>query len=187
MHALAARITSLYWFNLSLKSLLKFPDTWEPMQRLGREIRMLEPFYLEGDAYDFQRISRDGKPDWELSTLAAPTAAVLFAIDTAYTADEQENVFQFGPPRPAQFSFKLPHWLLGPKDVFRVDAEGIHEIQWQPTPDGVRINDLQQLDAIYVATSHASLRDEIEQRRQTALAVEAANPIDHEALRSLMK
>jgi hypothetical protein len=187
MHALAARITSLYWFNLSLKSLLKFPDTWEPMQRLGREIRMLEPFYLEGDAYDFQRISRDGKPDWELSTLAAPTAAVLFAIDTAYTADEQENVFQFGPPRPAQFSFKLPHWLLGPKDVFRVDAEGIHEIQWQPTPDGVRINDLQQLDAIYIATSHASLRDEIEQRRQTALAVEAANPIDHEALRSLMK
>ncbi len=27
MHALATRITSLYWFNLSLKSLAKFPDT----------------------------------------------------------------------------------------------------------------------------------------------------------------
>lgn len=187
MHALAARITSLYWFNLSLKSLLKFPDTWEPMQRIGREIRMLEPFYLEGDAYDFQRVSREGQPDWELSTLAAPNAAVLFAIDTAYTADEQENVFKFGPPRSAEFSFRLPPWLLTPQDVFRVDADGIHEVQWQPTPDGVRINDQQQLDAIYIATSHPSLRDEIEQRRQAALAVEAANPINQEALRQLMK
>jgi hypothetical protein len=187
MHALAARITSLYWFNLSLKSLLKFPDTWEPMQRIGREIRMLEPLFLEGDAYDFQRITREGKPDWELSTLAAPNAAVLFAIDTAYTADEQENVFKFGPPRHAVFSFQLPPWLLEPKDVFRVDADGIHEVQWQPTPEGVRIDDQQQLDAIYIATSHPNLRAEIEQRRQAALVVEADNPIDAEALRQLMK
>jgi hypothetical protein len=41
MHALSTRITSLYWFNLSLKSLLAFPDTWEPITRIGREIRML--------------------------------------------------------------------------------------------------------------------------------------------------
>jgi hypothetical protein len=187
VHALAARITSLYWFNLSLKSLLKFPDTWEPMQRIGREIRMLEPFYLEGDAYAFQRISRDGQPDWELSTIAAPDAAVLFAIDTAYTADDQENVFKFGPPRPAVFSFTLPHWLREPTDVFRVDADGIHEVQWRPTPDGVRIQDQQKLDAIYIATSQPSLRDEIEQRRQAALAVEAANPIDANALRQIME
>jgi len=187
MHALAARITSLYWFNLSLKSLLKFPDTWEPMQRIGREIRMLEPFYLEGDAYDFQRVSREGQPDWELSTLAAPNAAVLFAIDTAYTADEQENVFKFGPLRAAEFSFKLPPWLLIPQDVFRVDADGIHEVQWQPAPGGVKINDQQQLDAIYIATSQTSLRAEIEHRRQAALAVETANPIDQEALRQLLK
>ncbi len=38
-HGLASRITSLYWFNLSLKSLIKFPDLIEPMTRVGREIR----------------------------------------------------------------------------------------------------------------------------------------------------
>lgn len=67
MHALSSRITSLYWFNLSLKSLLKFPDTWEPIARIGREIRMLEPFLLAGDAYDFERrTNADGTPDWDL-------------------------------------------------------------------------------------------------------------------------
>ncbi len=51
MHALSTRITSLYWFNLSAKSLAKFPETWEPMMRIGREIQMLSPYYLTGDAY----------------------------------------------------------------------------------------------------------------------------------------
>ena len=32
-HALAQRITSLYWFNLSLPSLVKFPDLIEPITR----------------------------------------------------------------------------------------------------------------------------------------------------------
>lgn len=39
-YALAHRITSLYWFNLSLKSLLKFPDLIEPITRIGREINV---------------------------------------------------------------------------------------------------------------------------------------------------
>jgi hypothetical protein len=47
-HALSSRITSLYWFNLSLKSLLKFPDTWAELARIGREARILDEFYLEG-------------------------------------------------------------------------------------------------------------------------------------------
>lgn len=61
-HGLSSRITSLYWFNLSLRSLLAFPDLIEPMTRVGREIRMLEDYYLEGDAVSHERILRDGKP-----------------------------------------------------------------------------------------------------------------------------
>ncbi len=56
-NALSTRITSLYWFNLSLKSLMKFPDTWDPIMRIGREIRMLEPFYLRGDAFEFEELA----------------------------------------------------------------------------------------------------------------------------------
>jgi hypothetical protein len=34
-HALSSRITSLYWFNLSLRSLVTFPDLIEPITRVG--------------------------------------------------------------------------------------------------------------------------------------------------------
>jgi hypothetical protein len=177
MHAISTGITSLYWFNLSQKSLLKFPDTWEPVSRIGREIRMLEPFLLEGDAYRFERRTRDGAPDWDLASIAAPDAAVLFANDTAYIADEKEKVFKFGPPRAVQFTFALPPWLLGADDVFRVDADGIHETKWHRAGNGVVIDDTQSRDAVYIATSLPSVRIAIEQRRKAALALEAANPI----------
>ena len=187
MHALSTRITSLYWFNLSLKSLLKFPDTWEPITRIGREMRMLEPFLLEGDAYRFERRTRSDVSDWDLASIAAPDAAVLFANDTAYTADEKENVFKFGPPRGVEFTFALPHWLRAPKDVFRVDADGIHETKWRSTGQGVIIEDTQSRDAIYIATHSQAVRAALEQRRQSALALEAANPIEREALELLKK
>ena len=53
-HALASRITSLYWFNLSLKSLVKFPDLIEPITRVNREIRLMEDLLLEGDAFEYR-------------------------------------------------------------------------------------------------------------------------------------
>lgn len=187
LHALSTRITSLYWFNLSLKSLLKFPDTWEPIARIGREMRMLEPFLLEGDACGFERRTHDGAPDWDLASIAAPDGAVLFANDTAYTADPVEKVFKFGPPRAAEFSFALPHWLRVPKDVFRVDADGIHETKWRSAGQGVVIQDLRSRDAIYIAAHSPAVRAEVEQRRQRALAQEAAHPIEREALELLKK
>ena len=185
LHALSTRITSLYWFNLSLKSLRMFPDTWEPMTRIGREIRMLEPFFLEGDAYRAERRTRAGQPDWDLASIAAPEAAVLFALDTAYTADPKANVFQFGPPRPANFAFALPAWLRSPKEVFRVDADGITDVKWSATGEGVVIEDTRSRDAIYVATSVPSVRAGIIGRRTAALAKEEANPIDRAALEAL--
>ena len=187
LHALSTRITSLYWFNLSLKSLLKFPDTWEPIKRVGREIRMLEPFFLEGDAYRFERRRRDGEPDWDLASVAAPDAAVLFALDTAYTAHKKDNVFAFGAPRTAVFTFELPPWLRGATDVFRVDADGIHEVKWRVEENGVVIDDTRSRDAIYLATKSPSLRTAVEQRRQAALAQEAANPIEQSVLEALLK
>ncbi|MCS6778070.1 MAG: hypothetical protein NZ557_16230, partial [Chthonomonadaceae bacterium] len=85
LHALSTRITSLYWFNLSLKSLMAFPDTWPAIQRIGREIRTLDTLFLEGDAYRFERRRRpDGTLDWDLASIVAPGAALLFALDTAY-------------------------------------------------------------------------------------------------------
>jgi hypothetical protein len=186
MHALSTRITSLYWFNLSLKSLLKFPDTWEAITRIGREIRMLEPLMLEGDAFYFIRLLQaDGSPDWDLATIAAPQAAVLFANDLAYIADPTENVFKFGPPRPVAFKFPLPHWLQGATHVFRVDADGIHEVSWAISGKTISIQDKRTLDAVYVVANQDSVFRDIQQRRQAALDHEQAHPIEREQLEAI--
>jgi hypothetical protein len=183
VHALSTRITSLYWFNLSFKSLMKYPDTWEAMTRIGREIRMLEPYYLTGDAYSFERRKKaDGSPDWDLSVISAPGAAVLFAVDTGYRADEKNHQFEFGPPRTSQFYFKLPPTLRSPHALFRVDADGTYAATWRAEGEGVVIDAECSRDAIFVATSDEGVRRAIEARRRSAIAHEAAHPIDREAL-----
>jgi hypothetical protein len=191
-HAIASRITSLYWFNLSLRSLVAFPDLIDPITRVGREIRILEDFYLEGDATHHERVTRDGRPDWDLDVVAAPRGAVLFALDLAYTPDPVGKVFQFGPPRDVTLRFPLPAWLRSPAEVFRVDADGVTPV----TPslqDGIlTFRDRISRVAIYVAASQPGERNRLESRREALLAAEAAvgfdparNPEDLAALQKL--
>ena len=177
-HALANRITSLYWFNLSLKSLLKFPDLIEPITRVDREIRMLEDFYLEGDAFSYLRIGRDGHPDWDLSVLAGPQGALLFALDLDYKPDPVEKVFQFGPPREVRLGFRLPIYIGSPVEVFRVEADGIVAVEHTARNGLLEIRDRASRVAVYVATPDASLRASLEAKRQRLIAAEAALQFD---------
>ncbi len=171
-HALASRITSLYWFNLSLKSLVKFPDLIEPITRVGREIRMLDDFYLEGDATSHQRILRDNRPDWDLDVVAGPRGALLFALDLDYQPDPQDKVFKFGPPRAVTFPFRLPAYAIQPVEVFRVDADGTAEVRHTTKDGALEIRDRASRVAIYVAAAQAGERERIEARRQVMLAEE---------------
>jgi len=176
MHALATRITSLYWFNLSVKSLVKFPDTWEPMMRIGREIHMLSPIYLAGDAYRFDRVlNAQGKLDWDCASIVSEECALLFTLDLDYVPSEKDSTFQFGEPREFSYRYDLPHWLRQPTDVFRVDADGVHPVQWVVEEDGVRIKHKFSRDAVFVATKSSTLRATIESRRQAALQMEVQN------------
>lgn len=177
-HALSSRITSLYWFNLSLRSLVTFPDLIEPITRVGREIRMLEEYYLEGDATSHERVLRDGKPDWDLDVVAGPRGAVLFALDLAYTADHEERVFKFGPPRNASFLFPLPAYLRGPAEVFRLDADGATRVEHSVKGGAVEIRDRVSRVAIYVAATAPGERARIEARRQSLIAGETAIGFD---------
>lgn len=177
-HALSSRITSLYWFNLSLKSLVKFRDLIDETTRVGREIRMLERFYLQGAAYRHKQIRREGKLDWDLASIAAPDSALLFALDLDYQADPTEKVFRFGPPRPASFEFELPAYLRKPKDVFRIDADGIHEIRHQSIDHGVRIEDRVSKVAVYVAAANPNLREQLESQRRELLRFEESFQFD---------
>jgi hypothetical protein len=191
-HALASRITSLYWFNLSLPSLLKYRDTIEELTRIGREIRLLEDFYLEGDAYRYQRETRDGSLDWDLSCVASPRGALLMALDLDYVPDPEEKVFRFKDPRDADFRFALPAYLRSPVDLFRVDADAVHDVAYDIVDDGVRVRDVTHKVAVYVATRDAQLRKQLEAKRQMLLRYEqslgfnpAASDADFETLQSI--
>jgi len=192
-HALANRITSLYWFNLSLKSLLKFPDLVEPITRVDREIRLLENFYLEGDAFSYQRVRRDGHPDWDLSVVASPRGALLFALDLDYQPDPVEKVFQFRPPREVRLEFPLPVYIGKPLEVFRVDADGTAAVEHTVRNGGLEIRDRASRVAVYVTATRRSERQEIEARRKALIAEEDSvgfnpgrNAADLEVLKRLL-
>jgi len=173
--ALSTRIISLYWFNITVEALVRFRDTIGPMTEIGREIYMLEDFYMKGDAYETGTLRReDGTPEWELASIVAPHGALLFALDLDYAPDHDEKVFRFREAREAAFTFALPPHLREVADVFRVDAHGVHEVDWERDGNGVALADTATLAAVYVATPDPALRDTIAVRREALLAEEAA-------------
>ncbi|MDP8244747.1 MAG: hypothetical protein P9L94_11740 [Candidatus Hinthialibacter antarcticus] len=192
-HGLAARITSLYWFNLSLKSLLKFPDLIEPITEIGREIRLLDNFYLEGDAYHHQLAMDDTKPDWDLSVIASPRGALLFALDLDYAPDFEEKVFTFHSPRKLDVIFPLPAYLRKPAAVLKMNANSVISIPFQVMENGVRIQGEFENFNIFIATTDSKLQEELETRRQELVAYErafnfdpASNQNDLKALQNIL-
>lgn len=173
---------------------MTFPDLIEPMTRVGREIRMLEDYYLEGDAVNHERVLRDGKLDWDLDVVAGPRGALLFALDLAYTADREERAFQFGPPRDATFRFRVPAYVSPITEVFHVDADGLAQVDHKVNGGIVEIRDRFSRVAVYVAAKAPGERDRIEARRQALIAAENAigfdpgrNPTDLAVLQEMAR
>lgn len=178
-HALSTRITSLYWFNLSRETLVKWRDTLDELGRIGREMRMMDEYLLEGDAFAFERRYRDGnKPDWDLASVCGPRAALLFALDLDYTPEPKKRVFVFGEPRAAEWSFPLPAYLRDVSDVFRFDADGIHDVDWSKTDSGVKISEKMSRVGVYLATADAGARAHLESKRTALIALEDALDFD---------
>jgi hypothetical protein len=177
-HGLANRITSLYWFNLSLKSLVMFPDLIEPITRVNREIRMLEPLFLEGDAYEYHRIESDTGMEWDLTSIATADTVLLVAHDLAYRVDSERREFVFDT-RAGTFQFQCPRWLA--EDalyVFRVDADGTHDVVHSVADGQISIEDSVQVVGIYLATNDAGLRARIDAEQQRLVEHEAACRFD---------
>jgi hypothetical protein len=172
-HALASRITSLYWFNLSIPSLLKFPDLIEPITRVNREIRLLDQLMLYGTAMAHAEQRQQDQPNWETSVLVAPRSALLVAHDVAYQPDPEKNLFRF-TPREGTFSFPLPRWIGSDAAVFRVDADGAHDVSAVIEDAHVRITDTVNVVGIYIATIDPNLRAALQQRHTELLAHEAS-------------
>jgi YD repeat-containing protein len=178
-HAVSTRITSLYWFNLSLKSLVHWRDTLDELGRVGRELRLLDEFLLEGDAYRHTRLKRpDGKLDWDIASVCGPRAGLLFALDLGYTADPADRVFRFGAPRDARWVFPLPSYLQNVVTVMRLDADGVHDARWTKQGNSIEITDRASRVVIYVATPDQGLRDRLESKRKELLKEEASWQFD---------
>jgi len=152
--------------------LATFPDLIEPMVRVGREIRMLEEYYLEGDATSHEPVVRDGEPDWDLDVVAGPRGGVLFALDLAYEADPDKREFVFGPPRDSVFRFPLPAYLHKPAEVFRVDADGTAPVPYTIQKGAIEIRDRASRVAIYVVSLQPGESQRLEARRQALIARE---------------
>lgn len=103
---------------------------------------------------------------------------MLFALDLDYKADREARVFQFGAPRPAVWTVKLPAYLGTPVDCFRLDADGIHDVAWDWKDGQVVIRDTCARVGIYFATPNAALRNALADEHQQCLAAEAALNFD---------
>jgi hypothetical protein len=176
-HALAHRITSLYWFNLSLKSLVKFPDLIEPITRVNREIRLMEDLLLEGDAFEYRRESEAGRLSWDLASVTGPNGALLFALDLAYAPDLKEKVFKF-VPRDGAWSFKLPDYLWKPAEVFRIDADGPRQVDFTLAPGRITIRDRVSVAGIYVLAPAPGMRERLQARHSDLCRFEWSSGFD---------
>jgi hypothetical protein len=173
---------------------VKFPDLLEPIQQVNREIRLLETFYLEGDATYYRQTRKEQHPDWDLSVISAPEGSLLFALDLDYKPNPETRVFHFNQPRPSNFAFEIPAYNRQPADVFRVDAQGIYDVNHEPTESGIRITDTRNLVGIYVATKNVDLRGQLQKKLDQLKAEEidlhfnpARNSEDLTSLESLLQ
>ena len=182
-HGLANRVTSLYWFNLSIKSLVKFPDLIEPITRVNREALMLQDILLRGDAFEYRRTSNDGRPDFDLNSIVSSDAILMAAHDLRYRIDTKAREFRFDN-REAELKFKVPRWLRGKMQVFRVDADGCHDVKHSFAEDAITIRDRIGVVGLYVATNNTKARHKLEAAGKRLRAVEEAtgfNPGENEA------
>ena len=178
-HAIAARITSLYWFNLSPPALVRFRDLIEPITRVGREVRVLEPLLLAGAAGRHERLlGSDGSADWDLATICGPGGAVLFALDLAYRPDHERKELVFDGPREASWRYRLPGYLAGVVDVFRLDADGVHDAAWRRDGGAIVIDTRADRVVVHVATPDPGLRGRLEAARLRLVAAEQATGFD---------
>jgi len=176
-HGLANRITSLYWFNLSLESLLDFPDLIEPITRVNREIRLIEELLLRGDAFDHRELRKHGEPDWETNVIAAPEAALLIVHDVAYRPDPHEKLFKF-QPRGGKWSFSLPNWIEPDAVVFALDEGGVRELNLRVHSGRLEIADEVKVVGIYLVANHRAELEKISARFQQLIQTEEATGFD---------
>jgi hypothetical protein len=136
------------------------------MQRIGREIKLLERFYLTGTQWDYRRIMDGKNPQWDLSTLVSPEGIVMFALDLDYRADHKTKTFIYRNERKASFDFKVAEWVKSDWKLLKIGAEKIEEKEFQlnSKTHEITFSDVVSQDGIYLLLPNLSARDSIVKR-----------------------
>lgn len=113
-----------------------------------------------------------------MDVIAGTHGAVLFAIDLDYEPDGKERVFKFGAPRESNFRLRIPAYLDSIDEVFRVDADGLRDVEATLNEGTITIRDQASRVAIYVASEKPAERARIEARRQALMTDENALDFD---------
>ena len=192
-HGLGNRITSLYWFNLSLKSLLKFPDLIEPITRVNREIRMLDDFLLRSDAFHRERLGEANSPQWEITSLASADGVLYVVHDLGYEIDPVEKVFRFGM-REFNSTVPVPNWLGEAKFLHRIDGSSVEPLEARMSANGLELSGKINVVGLFLLTNSTTLPEELLAELKRLKTVEqsvdfdpAGNAADLEILRKLME
>lgn len=142
------------------------------------------------------RLAASRRPRREQSEWVAggPRGALLFALDLDYQPDPKDRVFQFGPPREADFRFPLPAYVSPIAEVLRVDADGVAPVDYKASAGAVEVRDRVSRVAVYVVATQPGKWARLEARRQALVAQEntfgfdpGKNPADLAALQELAR
>jgi len=90
-------------------------------------------------------------------SVCASGAGPLFALDLNYKPDLEERIFKFEPSKEAEWTFELPAYLQQINDVFRIDADGIYDVNWNQIEGSVKISDQANQVMIYIVTYNSDV------------------------------
>ncbi|MBC7398533.1 MAG: hypothetical protein H7289_01215, partial [Mucilaginibacter sp.] len=179
--AIANGAASLYWFNMSGKTIVNNRPSLAEIHRINRELTVLGDLLVRADPYWFQNRFKD----IDLNVLAGPDYALLFAIDLKYKVSDS-NQFVSAGKRSASLTFKIPAYLQNCNSALKVTHEGVYKVDVKVMNGTASINDSFETTGVYLLFNKADLglANKIKLKFNETLANEASyrfDPITNDA------
>jgi hypothetical protein len=146
--AIANGAASLYWFNMSGKTMIRNRSSLHEIQNINREIMIVGNLLSHGNSFSW--VNRF--MDLDLNVIAGPDYAVLFAIDLRYRISPSNQFISAGS-RMETMEFKLPGYLTDCDAVVKVSYNGVTSVKVKIKDGTAIVTDSLDTTALYVLYS----------------------------------
>jgi hypothetical protein len=143
--AIANGATSLYWFNIGGKTLISNRNSLAEIQRINREIRVVDDLLIQTVPYWWQNQFMN----IDLNVLAGPDFAALFAIDLTYKVAES-NQFVATSKRNETLTFKIPSYLNHCNIAVKIGYDGVSVVSVRISNGYAIVTDTFQTTGMYI-------------------------------------